>query len=216
MDAIGGAILITSKQPTDEFAGRISAGYDSGPGYRVGATVSGPISETVKYRLTASYLDTDGYIDNPYLQEEADPYEDLSARGLLVWEPSDGAETRKRSIYIFQRRQLEVPLLSVLDAPVFQASCERRAVSTTAVQALMMLNGQLVTEEAEHFARRVVREAGADRAAQIRRAFELALARLPSEEELRRALEFLDSQKQGGLVGLCRVLFNTNEFVYVD
>ena len=89
-NAIGGAIIITSKQPTDQFEGRISAGYDSGPGYRVGATVSGPISDTVKYRLTASYLDTDGYIDNPFLQEEADPYEDLSARGLLVWEPNDG------------------------------------------------------------------------------------------------------------------------------
>ncbi|HKQ13673.1 MAG TPA: TonB-dependent receptor [Steroidobacteraceae bacterium] len=89
-NAIGGAIIITSKQPTDQFEGRISAGYDSGPGYRVGATVSGPISDTVKYRATVSYLDTDGYIDNPFLHEEADPYEDLSARGLLVWEPNDG------------------------------------------------------------------------------------------------------------------------------
>lgn len=140
----------------------------------------------------------------------------MTIKNQPVWEPSEGPETRKRSIYIFQRRQLEVPLLSVLDAPVFQASCEQRAVSTTAVQALMLLNGQLVTEEAEHFARRVEKEAGADSGAQIRRAFELALARLPSEEELRRALEFLNTQKQGGLVGLCRVLFNTNEFVYVD
>lgn len=88
-NAIGGAILITSKQPTDEFEGKLSAGYDSGPGYRVGATVSGPMSDTLKYRATVSYLDTDGYIDNPFLGEEADPYEDLSARALLVWEPSD-------------------------------------------------------------------------------------------------------------------------------
>src|SRR5688572_20366099 len=58
-NAIGGAILITSKQPTDEFEGRISAGYESGPGYRVGATLSGPISDTLRYRATVSYLDTD-------------------------------------------------------------------------------------------------------------------------------------------------------------
>ena len=89
-NAIGGAILITSKQPTDQFEGKVSAGYDSGPGYRVGATLSGPVSDTLKFRLSASYMDTDGYIDNPFLHEEADPYEDLSARGLLVWEPSDG------------------------------------------------------------------------------------------------------------------------------
>jgi iron complex outermembrane receptor protein len=88
-NAIGGAILITSKQPTDQFEGKVSAGYDSGPGYRVGATLSGPISGTVKGRLTASYQDTEGYIPNPYLHEDADPYEDLSARGLLLWEPSD-------------------------------------------------------------------------------------------------------------------------------
>ena len=56
-----------SSRPTSSRAS-ISAGYDSGPGYRVGATVSGPISETVKYRATVSYLDTDGYIDNPFLR----------------------------------------------------------------------------------------------------------------------------------------------------
>jgi len=89
-NAIGGAIIINSKQPTDEFEGRLSAGYDSGPGYKLGATISGPISDTLKYRATVSYLDTDGYINNPYLHEDADPYEDLSARGLLVWEPNDG------------------------------------------------------------------------------------------------------------------------------
>lgn len=88
-NAIGGAILITSKQPTDELEGKVSAGYDSGPGFKVAGTLSGPISESLKYRLSASYLDTDGYIDNPYLGEKADPYEDLSLRGLLLWEPSD-------------------------------------------------------------------------------------------------------------------------------
>lgn len=88
-NAIGGAILINSRQPTEEFEGRVTAGYDSGPGYKVGGTLSGPISDTLRYRVTASYLDTDGYIDNPYLGEEADPYEDLSTRALLVWQPNE-------------------------------------------------------------------------------------------------------------------------------
>src|SRR4030095_13745521 len=55
-NAIGGAILINSKQPTDEFEGKISAGYDSGPGYKVSGTLSGPVSDTLRYRVTASYL----------------------------------------------------------------------------------------------------------------------------------------------------------------
>ena len=88
-NAIGGAILITGRQPTDELEGRVTMGYDSGPGYRVAGTLSGPLAETLKYRAAVSYLDTDGYIDNSFLDEQADPYEDLSARGTLLWEPSD-------------------------------------------------------------------------------------------------------------------------------
>jgi hypothetical protein len=142
--------------------------------------------------------------------------ERLRIKNLPIWEPSDGPETRKRSVYIYQRRQLEVPFLSVMDAPVFQTSCERRGVSTTALQSLMMLNGDLILQEAVHFAERVAREAGPKPAEQIRRAFQLALARPPTAEELKEAGGFLAAADKEGLVGLCRILFNTNEFVYVD
>ncbi len=142
--------------------------------------------------------------------------ERLRIKNLPIWEPSDGPETRKRSVYIYQRRQLEVPFLSVMDAPVFQTSCERRGVSTTALQSLMMLNGDLVSQEAVHFAERVAREAGPKPSEQIQRAFQLALARPPTAEELKEARDFLAAADKEGLVGLCRILFNTNEFVYVD
>src|SRR5687768_14051227 len=88
-NAIGGAILVTSKQPTDRLEGRVAVGYDSGPGYKASGTLSGPISNTLKFRATVSQIDTDGYIDNAYLHEEADPYKDLSARALLLWEPTN-------------------------------------------------------------------------------------------------------------------------------
>jgi iron complex outermembrane receptor protein len=87
-NAIGGAIVIRTKQPTDELEGRIKLGVDNGPGYKVQAGVSGPLAETVKFRLAGSYVDTDGYINNAFLDEEADPYEDLSLRGTLLWEPT--------------------------------------------------------------------------------------------------------------------------------
>jgi hypothetical protein len=142
--------------------------------------------------------------------------ERLRIKNLPIWEPSDGPETLKRSVYIYQRRQLEVPFLSVMDAPVFQTSCERRGVSTTALQSLMMLNGDLVSQEAVHFAERVAREAGPKPSEQIQRAFQLALARPPTAEELKEARDFLAAADKEGLGGLCRILFNTNEFVYVD
>jgi len=130
-----------------------------------------------------------------------------------AWEPSDGPDSRRRSIYVFQRRHLALPLLEVLDAPVPQTSFEQRSVSTTALQSLTMLNGRLVAEESEHFAARLHREAGDDVSKQISLAFQLAFAREPSPQESRRYYEFVESE---GLTSACRVLLNANEFVYVD
>ena len=90
-NAIGGAVIIETREPGDEIEGSVMAGYDSGPGYRVRAGVGGPLggSDTWKFQLSGSYFDTDGYIDNPNLGEEADPFEDLSGRAKLIWEPND-------------------------------------------------------------------------------------------------------------------------------
>jgi iron complex outermembrane receptor protein len=51
----------------------------------------GPLGDSgkLKYHAALSYMDTDGYIDNPFLHEEADPYKDVSARARLIWTPSD-------------------------------------------------------------------------------------------------------------------------------
>jgi iron complex outermembrane receptor protein len=88
-NAIGGAIIINSKAPTDKFEGNVMAGVDSGFGYKLRGSVSGPITDTLKYRATVSYFDTDGYIQNTFLNKEADPFKDLSGRLRLLWEPSD-------------------------------------------------------------------------------------------------------------------------------
>jgi outer membrane receptor protein involved in Fe transport len=88
-NAIGGAIIINSKAPSDKFEGSVMLGADSGPGYKIRGTVSGPITNTLKYRATVSYFDTDGYIENTFLNKEADPFRDLSGRLRLTWEPID-------------------------------------------------------------------------------------------------------------------------------
>lgn len=90
-NAIGGAITIVTRQPTDELTGRVELGVDSGPGYTAKGFVSGPVgdSETLKFRASVSYFDTDGYIDNEFLGEEADPYRDISTRFKLLYEPTD-------------------------------------------------------------------------------------------------------------------------------
>jgi iron complex outermembrane receptor protein len=90
-NAIGGAIIINTVEPGDELSGKLTLGYDSGPGYKVRAGFGGPVgaSDTWRFQLSGSYFDTDGYIDNEHLDEEADPFKDVSGRARLIWEPTD-------------------------------------------------------------------------------------------------------------------------------
>jgi iron complex outermembrane receptor protein len=87
-NAIGGAIVIRTRQPSDEFEGQIRAGVDNGFGYWLRGGVSGPISDTLRFRVAGSWYDSEGFLNNPFLGEEADPVEDFSVRGTLLWSPS--------------------------------------------------------------------------------------------------------------------------------
>ena len=91
-NAIGGAIIIRTREPSrDEIDGRVTLGYDSGPGYYARGGVGGPVagSETLRFMVSGSYYDTDGFIDNTYLGEQADPFKDLSGRARLIWDVSE-------------------------------------------------------------------------------------------------------------------------------
>jgi len=100
-NAIGGAIVITTREPGDEFEGRARLGYDDGPGVTAQIMGSGPIgdSETLKYHAALSHYDTDGWIENTYLGDEADPFKDQSARLRLIWDPTDRLRADARLYY---------------------------------------------------------------------------------------------------------------------
>ena len=85
-NAIGGAIVIRTRQPSDEFEGQIRLGVDNGFGYWLRGSISGPIGDTLRFRLAGSWYDTEGFLKNPFLGEEADPVEDFSLRGTLLWQ----------------------------------------------------------------------------------------------------------------------------------
>ncbi len=155
------------------------------------------------------------------------------SRPGLGWGKSPPRQAARRSIYVFSKRSLAVPELELLDTPDTTSSCEQRPLSTTAPQALTFLNGAFVQEQAAQWADRLCREAGAEPAEQVRRAFALALCRPPTTDELRLALEFLSRQqrqiendahrsgqpisnaRQKALAAFCAVLLNTNEFFYM-
>jgi iron complex outermembrane receptor protein len=88
-NAIGGAIIINTKEPGDEFEGRVKLGYGNENSMRVQAGVSGPITDGFGYRASVNYYDTDGFLESTFLGGKADPVESLSARVRLDFKPSE-------------------------------------------------------------------------------------------------------------------------------
>jgi hypothetical protein len=161
----------------------------------------------------------------------ADALEGLSMKAA-AWRTSPPEEQRRRTIYMFTKRSLQSPLLTAFDQADTTQPCVQRNVTTVAPQALALLNNEFVHERSTAFARRVLSEAGTSAEAQIERAWWLALGRAPSESEKAAAAEHLAAQRtrfvpaaetaaapaadELALASLCHVLFNLNEFVYVD
>ena len=125
------------------------------------------------------------------------------------------AEHRRRSVYLFARRNLRYPLFEAFDKPDANASCPRRNVSTIAPQSLLLLNGDDSLAAATHLAILIESQAGADHDAAIKLAYRRILNRPPTRDEQRAASEFLH-ESDSTLADLCLALFNVNEFVYVD
>jgi hypothetical protein len=134
-------------------------------------------------------------------------------KGTSSWMSSDSAEAhQRRSIYIFSRRNFRYPLLEVFDAPDSNLSCPERPRSTSAPQALALLNADEVVAASRAVAARIRHSAQSDAAA-IEQACRIILGRSPSAHELEQATAFLANSP---LEELCRALINLNAFLYVD
>ena len=87
-------------------------------------------------------------------------------------------------------------MFDAFDAPDTQSACPRRETSTHALQALVLLNSDFAVGRARALAGRILREAGGDTDARIRRAYAIVLCREPTAAELEQARGFLASQAQ--------------------
>ncbi|HEV3339941.1 MAG TPA: DUF1553 domain-containing protein, partial [Pirellulales bacterium] len=125
----------------------------------------------------------------------------------------DGYAYQRRTLYRTCIRSGTNPLLDVLDCPDPSTTTPARAVTTTPLQALALLNDSFMLRMAERFAERVAADAGGDSAARVRRAYSLAFGREPTPDELATGGEFVAKH---GLAALCRVIFNANEFLYLE
>ncbi len=161
----------------------------------------------------------------PTLPREVHTTQDSAGKG---WIDSPAAEQDRRSVYLVVKRALKVPLLECLDLADSTAPAGVRPVTTTAPQALMLLNDPFVQARAAALGARIVREAGGNEETQVARAFRLVLQRAPTEAELRASRRMLADQRrraaeegaaEPGVVAresFCRGLLNLNETVYVD
>lgn len=111
------------------------------------------------------------------------------------WQVSpDEADHVRRSIYIFARRNLRYPLLEAFDRADANATCAARHVSTTAPQALLMLNSEFSLRCAEHLAGEALTASDGQIAGAIDAAFVRCYARQPSDTERARLRDFLAAQ----------------------
>lgn len=89
-NASGGAILITTKAPSNVMRGYGQLSLGSGSQRGLQAALTGPIVEDkLLFRLGANVVDAEGQLDNRFLGQTADPYNSKSVRGDLRWEASD-------------------------------------------------------------------------------------------------------------------------------
>jgi Protein of unknown function (DUF1553)/Protein of unknown function (DUF1549) len=161
-----------------------------------------------------------------------------------LWHPTpDAAQYTRRSIYLFNKRNVRLPMFEAFDQPDTLNTCAFRPVSTFAPQALILMNGPFAREQGKALAVALAKECGPDADKQLAALYRRALGRPPREEERRLAREFLDAQadtirdrlrarlsvgidpqavpkgtdlaRVRALADLCVVVLNTHEFVYI-
>ena len=88
-NAIGGAVLVTTKSPGDETEFVVRGAYGEGDDKRLGASVSGPLGEKAEYRLSAYYRDFDGLIRDSFNGRESDYVEERVFQGMVGFEIGD-------------------------------------------------------------------------------------------------------------------------------
>lgn len=139
------------------------------------------------------------------------------------WGHSPPAEQARRSIYIKVKRSLLTPILESFDAAETDRSAPVRFVTTQPTQALGMINGSFLNQQAELLAERLSREAGENVTEQVRLGLQLVTMRPPTQVEVERGVHLIESLRgqdgastQTAAKFFCLMALNLNELIYLD
>jgi hypothetical protein len=124
----------------------------------------------------------------------------------------DSRDSRRRSVYRLVFRTLPDPFMDSMDCADASQLTPARNTSVTALQALSMLNNHFMVRYCEHFASRLEQDTP-DRTRQIQTAFLLAYSRSATADEVKMLASY--AQKHG-MANVCRLILNSNEFVFVN
>jgi mono/diheme cytochrome c family protein len=146
----------------------------------------------------------------------------MGGPGFWIWEPNTnyvvvfkplerlGPEHNRRMVYQYRPRSQHDQTFGSFDCPDAAFVTTRRNLSTTALQALDLLNSSFVLDQARALSQRIQHEAGEDAETQVARAFKLVYGRIPSERERTAGAELV---RKSGTMSLCRALYNSSEFL---
>jgi mono/diheme cytochrome c family protein len=124
----------------------------------------------------------------------------------------DRPENRRRSVYRFIFRTLPDPFMEALDCPDASQLTPARNGSVSALQALAMLNNKFMVRMSEHLAERAT-TAGPKLAVRVQAVYQLILGRNPTARESEAVRKYAAKH---GLANACRILLNSNEFMFVN
>ncbi len=155
------------------------------------------------------------------------------ADGLVT--PTGTERGWRRLIYVQQLRKRLATHLESFDFPQMNPNCIERRDSMVAPQALHLMNNGMVFELAEHFAARVIRDAGSDPLKHIDLVYQIALSRPPNDAEKQIALKVLKQLQSDwtnqlsangqpdpatvqskSLAAFCHAIMNSASFLFVD
>ena len=126
----------------------------------------------------------------------------------------DSPAARRRSVYRFVFRTLPDPFMETMDCADASQLTPTRSSSVTALQALSMLNNRFIVCYSEHLAERIERDVpDPDAPTRAGRLYELAMNRAPTAEESKALSQYIEKH---GLPNACRVILNSNEFMFVN
>ena len=123
------------------------------------------------------------------------------------YDPDDPL-THRRSVYRFIVRSQPHPFMETFDCADPSQLVDKRGETTTALQALALLNNHFMVKMSQRFAENI-----SENPDPVRIVFESALSRIPSEDEL---VLLRSYSEQHGLAATCRIIFNLNEFSFID